>query len=204
VGLGDESGTAKAGAMNNATKYQLKIFARDVKNVDADRLMPVFHGWIRDKKITDELLIDVADYTHVPDGPGVALIGHEADYFLDEAEGRPGLVYAKKRGGGGDVAARLADVFERALDACVLLESDATLGYRFGTSEMVLRIADRLNAPNEAATYETVEPELRKLLDKLLGGRTYRLERAKDPREVFTLRIHVEGDEDVGKVTARI
>jgi hypothetical protein len=189
--------------LHHAQKYQLKVFARDLTAVDPDAVVPVFHGWIRDKKITDELLIDVADYTHVPEGPGVALIGHEADYFFDEGEARPGLVYAKKRGFDGDVAARLADVAKRALGACALLESDPKLGVRFGTGELLLRIADRLNAPNEPATYDAIEPELRKLRAELAPGRTLTFERSTDPREPFTLRVRLEGDEDVSAVLAR-
>ena len=43
-------------------------------------------------------MIDVANYAHVPKGPGVALIGHGTDYFIDEGEGRLGLLYNRKRG----------------------------------------------------------------------------------------------------------
>ncbi len=190
--------------VQKAVKYQVKVFARDAKSVDPDGVVPVFHAWIRDKRVQDELLIDVADYTHVPEGPGVVLIGHESDYFVDEGEGRPGLLYARKRGFDGDVEARLTDAFVRALRACRYLEGEPKLGLRFGTAELLFRIADRLNAPNEPATYETVEPALRKVLGKLLGGRKVTLERPKDQREPFTLRIRADGDEDVGTVLGRL
>ena len=49
----------------------------------------VFHQWIRDS-VCPEMLIDVADYRHVPAGPGVMLIGHEANYSLDNRENRLG------------------------------------------------------------------------------------------------------------------
>ena len=45
--------------------------------IELEKLVPVFHQWIREKKIPDELLIDVADYAHVPQGPGVVLIDQE-------------------------------------------------------------------------------------------------------------------------------
>ena len=38
----------------------------------------VFHQWIRDG-VCPEMLIDVADYRHVPAGPGVLLIGHRGE-----------------------------------------------------------------------------------------------------------------------------
>ncbi|MBW1832016.1 MAG: hypothetical protein JRJ10_10020, partial [Deltaproteobacteria bacterium] len=70
-----------------ATKFQVKLYAR-AGEIELGKLIPVFHEWIRAKKITDELLIDVADYAHVPQGPGVVLIGHQSDYYLDVADNR--------------------------------------------------------------------------------------------------------------------
>ena len=36
-------------------------------------------------------LIDVADYSHVPDGPGVMLVAHEGFFSLDQENHQPGL-----------------------------------------------------------------------------------------------------------------
>ena len=60
------------------TKFQVKISAKGDK-VELEKLVPVFNEWILNKKIDDELLIDVADYAHVPQGPGVVLIGPHTD-----------------------------------------------------------------------------------------------------------------------------
>ena len=46
--------------------------------------IPLFHGWIQEKIIPDHLLIDVADYSHIPDGPGIMLIAHEGHFSLDQ------------------------------------------------------------------------------------------------------------------------
>ena len=43
------------------------------------------------------IAIDVADYTHLPDGPSVLLVGHEGNYALDCRDGRQGLYYYRKR-----------------------------------------------------------------------------------------------------------
>ena len=61
-----------------AQKLQVKFFAN--AEISETALVPVFHDWIRERVVPDELLIDVADYSHVPDGPGVMIIGHHADY----------------------------------------------------------------------------------------------------------------------------
>ncbi|MBW2212567.1 MAG: hypothetical protein JRG67_16300 [Deltaproteobacteria bacterium] len=104
-----------------ATKFQVKLYTR-AGDIELEKLIPVFHEWIRTKKISDELLIDVADYAHVPQGPGVVLIGHQSDYYLDVADNRPGLLYSRKRGFEGDFQAGIDDAFRRALNACQLLE----------------------------------------------------------------------------------
>ena len=77
----------------------VKIFAREAAINLADAT-PVFHRWIQER-VCEEVLIDVADYRHVPDGPGVLLIAHEANYSLDMAEGRLGLLYNRKAAVGG-------------------------------------------------------------------------------------------------------
>ena len=52
--------------------------------------LAVFHRWIREG-CCPELLIDVADYRHVPFGPGVVLVGHEAEYAMENGNAAPAL-----------------------------------------------------------------------------------------------------------------
>ena len=84
----------------DAHKLQLKIYLtpESARTLDVEALIPVFHRWIKQRALP-ELTIDVANYQHVPKGPGVVLIGHGADYFLDEGEGRAGLLHNRKRAG---------------------------------------------------------------------------------------------------------
>ena len=83
-----------------AHKLQLKIYLtpETARTLDVEAVIPVFHRWIKQRALP-ELTIDVANYRHVPQGPGVVLIGHGSDYFLDEGEGRPGLLHNRKRAG---------------------------------------------------------------------------------------------------------
>jgi len=55
----------------------VKLLVIEPAKVDLGAVIPIFHQWIQDQ-IFDELLLDVANYSHVPEGPGVVLIGHEA------------------------------------------------------------------------------------------------------------------------------
>src|SRR4051812_7576093 len=101
----------------DAQKLQLKIFvnADAAPSIDREAFIAIFHRWIKDRTLP-ELMIDVANYAHVPEGPSVALIGHGADYFIDEAEGRLGLLYNRKRSS-PPAAERLDDLARRTFHA---------------------------------------------------------------------------------------
>jgi len=50
----------------------VKIFVHEPTSIDLADAIPVFHRWIQEA-VLNELVIDVADYRHVPAGPGVML-----------------------------------------------------------------------------------------------------------------------------------
>ena len=185
-----------------AQKLQVKLFAKS--EIDDVALVPVFHAWIREKVVEDELLIDVADYAHVPDGPGIVIIGHQADYYVDRDGGRQGLTYSRKRLAEGDFEARVEGAFKRALEACVRLEGDDALKASFGTDEVLFRIQDRLLAPNDEATVAAVTPAVQKVLAKLYPGATTEIESVGEPREPLTLRIKAASEDGASALLARL
>ena len=184
-----------------ATKFQVKLYTK-VGEIELEKLIPVFHEWIRAKKIPDELLIDVADYAHVPQGPGVVLIGHQSDYYLDVADDRPGLLYSRKRGFEGDFQAGIDDAFRRALTTCRLLEEESSLGFEFATNEVLFRVQDRLAAPNADTTYDAYKPALEQAAKAFFGGAPS-LERLGGEREPFAVRISTGAGGTVAEALAR-
>ncbi len=183
-------------------KFQVKLFAKN-DGVELEKLIPVFHAWIREKRIDDELLIDVADYSHVPQGPGVVLIGHESDYYFDMADDRPGLLYSRKRGFEGDLDAGIQDSFVRALRACQLLEQEETLGLQFSTSEVLFRVQDRLAAPNDDSTLEALAPALQSTV-KALFGHEPSLDRTGRERDPFTVTVSTGADGSIRDALAKL
>lgn len=170
-------------------KLQIKFFAKPSAKFDLEQLVPVFHRFIREHAF-DELMIDVANYAHVKNGPGVVLVGDANDYYLDEGEGRPGLMFSRKRHGSGPDG-RLREGFARALKACSLLEAAPELGHElsFATDEVLLRLPDRLNAPNDDASFAEVSAELGPLLDKLYGAGAWSIARGALSPEPLSLRV---------------
>jgi hypothetical protein len=138
--------------------------------------------------VLPELVIDVVDYGHVKDGPGVVLIGHGGDYYLDGAEGRFGLLYSRKRAAPA-AAERLSDAFRRALNACRLLEQEKEHALKFRTDEVLLRVPDRLHANNSDASLAVLEPELEAFLGKLYAGSELRMERTGGQKDPISVRV---------------
>jgi hypothetical protein len=173
-------------------KLQIKFFAKPNAAFEVEQIVPVFHRFIREHAF-DELMIDVADYKHVKHGPGVALVGDANDYFLDEGEGRPGLLFSRKRHGSGPEG-RLREGLARALKACSLLEVAPELAgtLSFATDEILIRLPDRLNAPNDQASFDEVVAEATPLLEKLYGAGTVSIARGPEAPEALSLRVKTQ------------
>lgn len=162
----------------------LKIFVAAGHAVDPIRAVPVFHRWIKDS-LCPEMLIDVADYAHVAAGPGVLLIGHEANYSLDNRESRLGLLYNRKAVLDGTFQSRLQQAHSAALTACDRLEQDASFNgeLKFDRSSLEFFVNDRLLAPNNDETWKTLRPEL----EKFFAG--CQIRRHGEPRDLFRVAV---------------
>ncbi|MEI9938195.1 MAG: hypothetical protein WDO69_13325 [Pseudomonadota bacterium] len=167
-------------------RLQLKLYLEPSEHFELEALIPVFHRFIRDQVIK-ELLIDVVDYSHVPDGPGVVLIGHGADFYVGALDGAYGLVYSRKRGGPGPEA-RLEDALRRLINAARLLEQENGLKYRFKSAELSLRLTDRLHAPNDDATFADTRAEVLALFGRVYDSEIT-IERLPATKEPLGLRI---------------
>jgi hypothetical protein len=174
-------------------RLELKLFAEENGLPAPRELVSVFHGWIQTRRLPGELLIDVADYSHVHHGPGVLLVGHRATYGMDRTDGRPGLLCRLRQPSPGDTRSRLRDLFRRALQAAVLLGEEPSLGGRFRVrnDELRLRIHDRRCAPNEASTWSAVAPELSSFFTALYRTRV-RLAPCAHAPEPFAIRVEID------------
>jgi hypothetical protein len=172
----------------------VKLLVNRLEEHDLEPLIPVFHSWIRDQGLGEnsgELLLDVADYRHVPEGPGVVLIGHEANYSVDNTGNRPGVRYNRKAPLDGSNQDRLHQAARAALLACQRLESEPLLQGKLGFNgqEIELFFNDRMLVPNREGTRETVEPDLTEFLGRLFRGGEYSVSFVREPRELFGVSV---------------
>jgi hypothetical protein len=153
-------------------------------------LIPVFHNWIENQN-GDELLIDVADYSHVPAGPGIVLIGHEGNYSVDNTGNRLGVRYNRKAAFDGGNQACLDQAACAALTACQRLESEPRLEgrFRFNGRDIEIFVNDRQIAPNNPATREAFDADFRRFSEKLFQGKQYSISYGDDPRSLFTAHL---------------
>ena len=188
----------------NPKRLSLKLFAtRAIPRDELHRFIGIFHRFIQAASVPG-LLIDVADYAHVPDGPGVMLIGHEVDYGIDLARGRTGLLTMCKRAGDQSLAALFRDALAKALAAASAIESDEASAVHFATGELEIAFPDRLGAPNTAAAFELASKELLPVARAVFGD-AVRLENAAadDPRRMLTLELKGGGGE-LAALSARV
>ena len=172
----------------NLQHINIKFYLEKPESVDLADYGTVFNSWIQEQRL-EELLIDVADYLHVHNGPGIMLIGHEADYSLDNRAGRLGLLYNRKAQVEGTNQEKLTQALHAALTAAQILEQEN--GLKFNGSEVQVLINDRLLVPNTAETFNALEPDLKIFLDRLYVGANYVLMHNADPRERFTIDVKV-------------
>ena len=146
----------------------IKLFANETADFELTSLIPVFHGWIQRKALGDLTTIDVADYSHVPNGPGVMLICHEGHFSVNTEEGRLGVSYANKRLATGSTGDRLNTAIQRVNDAAKLLEAEQSIDLSFSTTEVVVRFDDFLDVSNES--FDSVKDDVREATSLLLGS----------------------------------
>jgi len=166
----------------------IKFFAADPSSINLVDFIPLFHGWIQRQAVEGHLLIDVHDYSHIQNGPGILLVAHEGNFSIDMADGRPGLYYYRKIPTPLSAVDHVATIFKSGLAACRLLEKDAKL--KFKTDEFLVIANDRLEAPNTEETFAELQPVLRAALQEVFGAGNFKLTRdTRDPKERLTVSV---------------
>ena len=178
-------------------RIEIKFYLEDETSISPEDAFRLFNAWI--PEASGETLVDVADYSHVPDGPLTLLVGHEHNYALDSTDRRFGLYCSRKREIDGELEDRLRSALATTLQACRRLERESEFEgrVRFRGDELLLTVNDRLNAPNTEETASVLEPHFRSVLGSMFTGAEVSIDRDPDPRQRFNLRAKAAGDFDV-------
>mgnify|MGYP000317993773 CR=1 FL=1 len=178
--------------MNAPKRLKIRLPLLAPNDFDIASIIPVFHRWIHNKSVPG-LLIDVADYKHVPNGPGILLIGDEGDYSLDQADGRLSLVYDRKRQTGSELSESIRLVMEGVTAARRALEAETELGLRVADEAIQIIILDRLQYPNNAEIFDSVKGAVGAVVASAHGHADVDLTHVvTDPRRPLTIEIQLE------------
>jgi hypothetical protein len=168
----------------------VKLFVDGELNVDPAKFIDVFHVWVKDQ-VFDGLLIDVADYRHVPAGPGILLVGLEGDFAMDHTDARWGLRYNRKAPLAGSNADRFRQALSAAVEAGLRLQDQFAVDgpLTFDPTAFELFVNDRALAPNTAETFAAFKPEIDGFLSGALGHGAFTLNHRDNPRSRFGVYV---------------
>jgi hypothetical protein len=184
-------------------KINIKFFIAEPSPVSLEPLIGIFNAWIQ---ASDGDYYDLADYSHVPAGPGVVLVAHDANISIDNNDNRLGLLYNRKRPLAGDNDEKLAAAFTEALAYCRRIEEEPLLrgNIRFRGEEAIVTVNDRLSAPNNDETFTALRPEIEKIARRLFGSADFVVEKEPDPRRRFAVRIRAAASVDTQTSTENL
>ncbi len=189
-------------------KLAVKLFVQDASGITGHEFVPIFHSWIQQKRLSDHLVIDVADYEHVHHGPGTMIVTFEANFSTDHEDGQLGLLYIRKQPipNAETFTQRLRAVMRPVLQAAQWLEEDPTLGgkIKFRTDELLVRIYDRLLAPNTAETFAAVKDDLASFVTDVYGGAPVEMNFNPSPESLFEVRIKTPGSQSLATILSKV
>ena len=189
--------------MINLQNIQWKLHLDEATVGDAHDWFKVFATWIPD---SPEVFVDVADYSHVTNGPVIFLSGHNECYTLDKTTGRHGLLYERRQPAEGTNPEKLKASLKTLLSHASRVENDATFKVKpkFLAGDLKFILNNRGIAPNTDATLAAVKPELSALLDAVYGAGNYALEREQDARQRFMAHVKAKAAVSVADALAKL
>ena len=189
----------------NPQRIAIKFFVSPdpTAAVDVAPFTPLFHEFIQ-KASVPGLLIDVADYAHVPNGPGIILIGNEVDYGLDSVGGHAGLLVVRKRYGSASLGEILPDTLAKGLHCVKAIEDDGRTGLSFALDAVEVQIFDRLAAPNDSDSYEAAAAQSAPVFEALYGQHTIERSGSDDARKPLSFVSRAANASDAVTLLGRL
>jgi hypothetical protein len=184
-------------------KISVKVFTAEPHNVPLTDFIDIFHGWIQ---ASDGVYYDVADYSHMQAGPGIVLVADDANLSIDETENRRGLLFSQKSHLAGSNQEKLRTVLRSALENCRRLEQEPALRgkLKFLPNEMLMVVNDRIIAANTEDSFQEIKSEIESVARVLFGEAGLTLERDRDARKRFNVRINSSRQVDLESLLSHL
>jgi hypothetical protein len=180
-------------------RIQVKLLSNAPASLDLNPFIEIFGRWRADRNHPAGW-VDLADYAHVPRGPGIVLVGFNANFSFDmtaDSNGTgetPGILYFTKKGLSGSHLERIAASLRSCLDLSkrLVAEREFPKNIQLRANELEIRFPDRLLTPNTAAIHKELRPPVERALDGLFGSGGYALtlHQNEDEAPGYSVRAH--------------
>jgi hypothetical protein len=169
-------------------KIDVKFGIGAPADADWDALLSIFSRWRLEE---GEEILDLADYSHVPEAPSIILVSKLWQFGVDfsrgsgssRPEGWAGFFFSNRKGLEGDPADRLRSVLAKALGKIQRLcgEKEFPPDVTVDCGKVEISFNDRLLTPNTDAMDTSLRPALENALATLYGEDGFELVREDDP-----------------------
>jgi hypothetical protein len=189
----------------NTHKIAVKFYMDKGQDIAPETWFKTFNKWISANTGPD-VLIDVVDYSHVKNGPVTLLVGHEYDISIDDADGKRGVLFSRKRADAGDFVQHLSTAVKQACEMSRRIETDGDVGDQvvFRGNEVCLILNDRLQTPNADETVQALQADLDAVLGKLYGDAKVSVARRDNAKARLTLDVQAEGNWTADQLLANL
>ena len=179
-------------------KFGIKLFFKPNGSYPSKDFIPVFHNWIKTNSVPEHMLIDVIDYSHIPDGPGIMLIAHEGHFSLDKENNMPGLLYLRKAKIDGDFQKRFESVFAKSLQAAkLLIKNEIGSEVDFQSDSFRFIANDRLLAENNEENQELFSITFNEILTNMYPSGKWVIEDYSQSGERLAFTIKFQDDTNI-------
>lgn len=160
---------------------------------DLQPAIPAFHRFIQ-RGLVEGALLDVADYRHVPRGPGVMLIAHDVDYGISH----DAFTVVRKRSASDTAATQVGDLLRMALGFMEQVTADHDLDVSFDPARFTVAVHDRALGPR-AAVAGQLRDQLEPLVAELYGEQAkLAVVESDDPRHAPTVQVEADPEPATG------
>ncbi len=167
-------------------RIDLKVLARAPQPPPLDPILTIFDRWRKEEDAPSDW-VDLADYAHMPQGPGVMMAGKREHFSVDTNEPGLGILAQTRKDLDGAVEQRFLEAFRRHLTLATRLlgEAEWPAAITVDSSKWVIAVNDRLNFPNNDETDHALKTGLIAALDHVFGQNGYTLTRDDNPRRRY-------------------
>ncbi len=190
---------------NDLQRIDLKVLAIAPAKPPLDPILTIFDRWRKEEDAPSDW-VDLADYAHMPQGPGVMMAGKRENFAVDTNEPGLGILLQTRKDLDGAVEQRFLEAFRRHLRLAARLAGEAEWPseIKVDSSKWLITVNDRLHFPNNDESEHELKTGLVAALDHIFGQNGYQLKRDEDQRHRYGYALQADSSPALGDLLAHL